>query len=68
MTTETQSKPWGDLEGIDLAWFIVKAYDEGKIDGDHLAYFISDNVYWESGSRYKSSTNVMKDFLKESYR
>ena len=68
MTAETQSKEWNDLEEVDLAWFILKAYEEGKIDGDHLAYFISDNVYWESGSRYKSSTNVMKDFLKESYR
>ena len=68
MTAETQSKPWGDLEEVDLAWFIIKAYNEGKIDGDHLAYFISNNVYWESGSLYKSSTEVMEDFLKEHYR
>ena len=65
MTAETQSKPWGDLEEVDLAWFIIKAYNEGKIDGDHLAYFISNNVYWEHGSLYKSSTEVMKDFLVE---
>ena len=68
MTAETQSKEWNDLEEVDLAWFIVKAYDEGKIDGDHLAYFISNNVYWESGPCYKSSTAVMEDFLKEHYR
>ena len=65
MTAETQSKPWGDLEGIDLAWFIVKAYNEGKIDGDGLAHFISDNVEYQNGSYYKSSTKVMRDFLED---
>ena len=65
MTTETQSKPWGDLEGIDLAWFIVKAYDEGKIDGDGLAHFISDNVEYQNGSCYTSSTEVMREFLED---
>ena len=34
MTAETQSKEWNDLEEVDLAWFILKAYEEGKIDGD----------------------------------
>ena len=63
MTTETQSKPWGDLEGIDLAWFIVKAYNEGKIDGDGLAHFISDNVEYQNGSHYTSATEVMREFL-----
>ena len=63
MTAETQSKPWGDLEGIDLAWFIVKAYDEGKIDGDGLAHFISDNVEYQNGSHYTSATEVMREFL-----
>ena len=63
MTAETQSKPWGDLEGIDLAWFIVKAYNEGKIDGDGLAHFISDNVEYQNGSHYTSATEVMREFL-----
>lgn len=63
MTAETQSKPWGDLEGIDLAWFIVKAYNEGKIDGDGLAHFISDNVEYQNGSCYTSATEVMREFL-----
>ena len=63
MTAETQSKPWGDLEGIDLAWFIVKAYNEGKSDGDGLAHFISDNVEYQNGSHYTSATEVMREFL-----
>ena len=65
---DVKSQEWNDLEEVDLAWFILKAYEEGKIDGDHLAYFISNNVYWEHGSLYKSSTEVMEDFLKEHYR
>ena len=63
MTAETQSKPWGDLEEVDLAWFIIKAYNEGKIDGDGLAYFISDNVEYQNGPYYTSSTEVMREFL-----
>ena len=63
MTAETQSKEWNDLEEVDLAWFILKAYEEGKIDGDGLAYFISDNVEYQNGSHYTSSTEVMREFL-----
>ena len=63
MTVETQNKPWGDLEGVDLAWFIIKAYNEGKIDGDGLAHFISDNVEYQNGSHYTSATEVMREFL-----
>ena len=65
MTAETQSKPWGDLEEVDLAWLIIKAYTEGTIVGDGLAYFISDNVEYQTGSYYKSSTKVMRDFLED---
>ena len=31
MTTETQSKEWDGLEEIDLAEFIVEAYNKGDI-------------------------------------
>ena len=67
MTTETIKKEWEDLEDIDLAEFILKAYNEGNICGGHLAHFINDNVYYENGSLYTSSTKVMKDFLEEHY-
>jgi|TARA_R100000329_G_scaffold4579_1_gene6232 hypothetical protein len=65
MTTETQSKEWDDLAEMDLAEFIVKAYDQGDICGGDLAHFINENVYYENGSLYTSSTKVMKDFLNE---
>ena len=64
---ETIKKEWSDLEDIDLAEFVLKAYLEGKICGGHLAHFINDNVYYENGSLYTSSTKVMKDFLEEHY-
>ena len=67
MTTETIKKEWEDLEDIDLAEFILKAYNEGNICGGHLAHFINDNVYYENGSLYTSSTKIMKDFLEEHY-
>ena len=67
MTTETQSKEWDDLAEMDLAEFIVKAYDQGDICGGDLAHFINENVYYENGSLYTSSTKVMKDFLEEHY-
>ena len=67
MTTETQSKEWDDLEEMDLAEFVVKAYDEGDICGGDLANFINENVYHENGSLYTSSTKVMKDFLNENH-
>jgi len=65
MTTETQSKEWDGLEEIDLAEFIVEAYNKGDICGGDLAHFINENVYYENGSLYTSSTKVMKDFLNE---
>ena len=65
MTTETQSKERDDLEDIDLAEFIVEAYNKGDICGGDLAHFINDNVYHENGALYTSSTKVMKDFLNE---
>ena len=68
MTVDSQSKPWKDLEDQDLAWFILKAFEEGKLDGDQLSYFISSSVYFENGSCYTSSTKVMTDFLEEHYR
>ena len=67
MTIETIKKEWEDLEDIDLAEFVLKAYLEGNICGGHLAHFINDNVYYENGSLYTSSTKVMKDFLEEHY-
>ena len=67
MTVDSQTKPWNDLEDQDLAWFILKAYEEGKIDGDQLSHFISMSVYYENGSLYTSSTKVMTDFLEEHY-
>lgn len=67
MTVDSQTKPWKDLEDQDLAWFILKAFEEGKLDGDQLSYFISSSVYFENGSCYTSSTKVMTDFLEEHY-
>ena len=46
MTVDSQTKPWKDLEDQDLAWFILKAFEEGKLDGDQLSYFISSSVYF----------------------
>ena len=68
MTVDSQTKPWKDLEDQDLAWFILKAFEEGKLVGDQLSYFISSSVYFENGSCYTSSTKVMTDFLEEHYR
>ncbi len=64
---ETTKKEWEDLQDIDLAEFILKAYNEGNICGGNLAHFINENVYYENGSLYTSSTKVMKDFLEEHY-